>query len=72
MGVRAIDWVTHKAKVLLLTIYGPAQLDEEHDPVARANQEYEQKPPEPDPVIPPPDLGPTAEESRSEEYQPDA
>lgn len=38
-----LTWIGHKARVAMLTIYGPAELDEEHDPLKRENREYEQQ-----------------------------
>lgn len=34
---------TYRAKKLLIGIYGPAQLDEQHDPLVRLDREHERE-----------------------------
>lgn len=35
--------ISYRARRVLLAIYGPAELDEEHDPIKQLDREHEQE-----------------------------
>ena len=44
--MRGLRWASYKVRLLLLGLYGPAQLDDEHDPIVRLKREHGEKPPD--------------------------
>ena len=41
---RGLRWASYKVRLLLLGLFGPAQLDDEHDPILRLKREHGEKP----------------------------
>ena len=42
--MRVLRWIVYKVRLLLLSIYGPAELDEEHDPIVQLKKEHGEAP----------------------------
>jgi hypothetical protein len=42
--MRVLRWIVYKVRLLLLGLYGPAELDAEHDPIVQLKKEHGEEP----------------------------
>ena len=38
--MRGLRWISYKVRLLLLGLFGPARLDDEHDPIVQLKKEH--------------------------------